>query len=202
MKNKDIFINVLDEMTLNNAFEQTDGQVAPYFEYLKTYGKHVGDQDGLEIWAVDLPDNDILFGIKQNDIITTICTFNKQESKLWILKLVHSLKQFRGTKHAHKILWFIKNQEHVSILDYGVQTTDGMRFYKSVAATGRFKMSWHNIKTGENIPYDVASDNKNNIPYRNNIQPTDWRILIEGDSNIAFDRYDRNLVKGLWRVFE
>lgn len=192
MKLKDLF-----EMTLHNSYAQTDTDIKPYFDYLQEHGSHVGDQDGLEVWASYSKDT-IIFGIKLNNITTTVVTFSPKTDILWELQIVHSLTQYRGYKHSHKILWFVKSQEGKQIIDYGCQTDDGMRLVKSLALSQRFEISWINVKTGEKHPY---TNNINNTPYMSKLKKTDWRILIEGDDTPSFDRYDTRLVKGLHRVF-
>jgi hypothetical protein len=194
-------LSELSEMTLTNLTTQTDNKTKPYFDYLYQNGQHIGDQDGLEIISAPL-DNGVIYGIKRNDIITTFVTFEYQSDSIWILKMVHSLEQYRGSKDAHKIIWFIKSQEGKAMLDYGVQTLDGIRFVKSLSLTKRFAISWLNTKTNEKIPYDPKTDSPNNTPYRSHINITDWKILIESDERPSFTRYDREFVKGIWCIFE
>lgn len=197
MKLHDLF-----EMTINNSKIQTDVQTQPYFEYLTKNGKHVGDQDGLEVWAADIENNMMLYGIKANDgNIAAICTFNVSGTNTWILYVVHALTQYRGGFYPHKLLWFIKSQEGKKILDYGVDTQDGINFTKSLARSKRFGIYWYNTETGEKVKYDAQTDSTENTPYRSH-EMTDWRILIENDKYPALDRYECKLVKGLYCMFE
>lgn len=195
-------ISELTEMTINIRFPQTDEKINPYFNYLQQHGKHIGDQDGLEIWSTTLPDMTILYGIKnENNILTTLCSFKPVSPTLWELGFIHTIKPFRGTKHSLKILWFVKNQEGKSIVDSGAMTSDGIKMTKMLSASKRFKVYWYNIVTKQKVNYDRTSDNFKNVPYRSNVEKTDWRILIESDNKPSFERYDTNFVKGLYQVF-
>lgn len=190
----------ISEMTMNNYVEQTDEKALPYFEYLTQHGQHIGDQDGLAILCTKFNDT-ILYGIKQNDTITTIITFKIKNNTTWILHVAHTLTRYRGKRHILKLLWFIKSQEGKSIIDYGSQTNDGIRLVKTLALSNRFELSWYNIRTNEKQPYNAKTDNTKNTPYRQDHKMTDWRILIEGDEYPSFDRYDTDLVKGMHPVF-
>ncbi len=192
----------LFEMTVNTKSVQTDDKVKPYFDYLYAHGKHVGDQDGLEIWMYPISPSEKIFGVKQDDVLTTISLYNTKNNKVWIQHVIHTLTSYRDKQHIFKLLWFIKSQEGKQILSYGAQTADGIKFVKSLAKTGRFEVSWYNIRSNEKVPYDYEVDVPNNKPHRQDMLMTDWRILIEGDERPSFERYDTMMVKGLYCLFD
>lgn len=191
----------LHEMTLTTPFAQPDTKVKPYFDYLEQHGTIVGEQDGLDISCVKSGDI-VIYGILQDNVITSLATFTPQTDNLWIQHIVHTLVPYRDKQHIFKLLWFIKSQEGKQLLSYGTHTMDGIKFVKSLAKTGRFALSWYNTKTNEKVPYDQAIDGPENTPYRSNITMTDWRVLIESDEYPSFPRFDDRMVKWYYQVFE
>lgn len=191
----------LREMTMNIS-DQSDKQVKSYFDFLSQDGKHVGDQDGLPVVKATVG-SDIFYGIMDNNQLVSICTLRRtMDNDILILHIAHTLTQFRGKSHIFKLLWFIKNQEGKSLLDYGAQTSDGIKLVKALSKTKRFNISWVNPKTKEKIPYNPVIDSPDNSPYRSHASKTDWRILIERDSEPSFPRYDDNFVKGIISLFD
>lgn len=194
-------VNELLEMTLNVPTTQTDEKVQPYFDYLKQHGHLIGEQDGLNVYAASYNDI-ILYGIGTSDIITTVAVFKPEKSDLWVQHIVHTLQPYRNKQHIYKLLWFIKSQEGKRLISYGTHTSDGIKFIQNLSNTGRFDVYWYNTKTNDKIPYDSTTDGPQNVPYRSNIQMTDWRILIEKDDHPSFPRFDDDLVKWYYQVFD
>jgi hypothetical protein len=191
------------EMTLNIHHPQTDERVKSYFDFLDKEGVLVGEQDGLDIICVkDTAINVVIYGIKQNNIITSIAVFTPQSDDLWIQKIIHTLTTYRDKQYIFKLLWFIKSQEGKKLLSYGTHTSDGIKFVQSLAKTNRFDLYWYNTKTGDKIPYQYEIDGPLNTPYRSNVMMTDWRVLIEKDEHPSFPRFNTDIVRWLHCVFD
>lgn len=185
----------LSEMTGFLSSSKSDNEMSPYFEYVKEKGIHFGIQDGYDIvYAVGNNKNDHFYGLKNenNDVITVTLLVDHPSidgKKTKEFRFIHTLTDSRKDNMGKRLVFFIKNQENLSLIDYGYQSKLGIDFLKSMGDTGKYTMFWYNIKTNEKQPYDHKIDNKDNAPFRAPIS-TDWRILIEGDESYSrMERY-------------
>jgi hypothetical protein len=99
------------------------------------------------------------------------------------IKQIYVEPQFRGRNLMLKLLFFVKSYLKKSFVGGEVQSQDGQGFIRSLARTKRFPMFWFNTETGERHPYDPVADYKIIQPYRGALEPTVWRVLIEGLNN-------------------
>ncbi|MGI0075918.1 MAG: hypothetical protein ACREAU_00750 [Nitrosopumilaceae archaeon] len=150
------------------------------FEFLEKEGKHVGDLDGYQIYSASYK-NEIFYGIKQdNEIISAINFRHASIDGKPVLEIgtAYTKEAYRQNDLPKRILFFINQQDNLSIIDYGAVSSDGVKFWKSLGRTSRFEMSWYNIKTGDKEPYDYRTDTYEPSKYRDH-KMTDWRILLE-----------------------
>lgn len=161
----------INQNIINNIFKELDDS------------EHIGDIDGLRIMSKKF-DQTICIGLEKNNIILSFITYSNSDidDKIMTLGVAYTKPEFRNKNHIKQILWFLKNVEGLSFIDSGVNTKDGIMFFKSLAKSERFDLFWYNIQTKEKIKYDSNIDNKNNKPYRDISKKTDWRILIESDN--------------------
>lgn len=162
-------------MKLNQLLEMTIqfGKVNPLvssslLDQLKS-GNHIGKIDGLDVIQQDLSDNFIGLGLSKGDKIVAGLIY--KDKKFAELYFIHSLEQNNG--NASRLLWFLKDTLKKSIIDYGALSDDGLKFITSISKTKRFKISWYNVKSLNQEPFDqlsgkIAFDKK-----------TDWRVMIE-----------------------
>lgn len=178
---------------------QTDDKMQSAFDYLRDHGKECGRQDGKPV-ICSTEGSNILYGILDDDTLTTIASFRKHPNvdnkKTLEFMFIHTLTPFRNKHMSKRLLWFVKDQEQSSILDYGMQSQEGTNFIKSLGKTQRYDMFWYNTKTGEKKPYEHTKDEVGKGPYRSMGTRTPWRILIEGANTPAFPRFGEQITLG------
>lgn len=149
------------------------GQVPPsvsssLLKRLET-SKEIGRVDGLAVVQGNLDRGFTCLGLVK-DMIPLAGVIYKDADPIE-LYLVYSSERDQG--HASRLLWFIKDHFKKPVIDQGALSDDGLKFMTALSQTKRFKITWYNLKTQEQEPFDqtpgkMAYDKK-----------TDWRILIE-----------------------
>lgn len=189
MKLKDLFGNTfknqdLHEMTILSGDINYNSQIRAMFEYLEKHGKHTGDIEGYSIYMASYG-TDIFYGVFLDNQIVSAINFRKKqtaERNMLEIGVAFTKEEHRGNNLSHRILYFIKHHENMPMIDYGSNTVAAIRSIKSLAQTGRFKMHWYNIETGEIEEYDHKTDTHNPSKYRDPFQQTNWRLILENDN--------------------
>lgn len=188
---------VIEEMTMSGVVPQTDQKMQPYFDKINEYGEIVGHQGNKNILKFEYQGT-VYYGIStpnSNDCISIASFTSTNNPNIWQLGFVHTLSKFKGKGDIFRLLWFIKDQEGKSFIDYGVQTDDGIRFVKALAKTKRFSIKWINTETNKKQPYDPNTDSIDNPPFRSRRDITPWKIFVECSGySPAFPRFRESML--------
>lgn len=185
MKLKDL--KTANEMTI--TYGQFDKNTGNNILQLINNGSHVGDVDGRPIIRTEV-NGILLYGIKDQDNPAAVCSFLPISQTVWEWQVAFTSVEHRRQGMIARILWFVKDQEKKSILDYGAHSQDAVEMLKSLAKTNRFNMFWFNTETKEKVQYDPQQDN--NTRFTSLVKRTPWRILIENNENPTFPRFDKS----------
>jgi hypothetical protein len=96
-----------------------------------------------------------------------------------VIEAIRVLPEFRRQHLAENLLFWVKSYLKKSILFGDTMSDDAISWLKGLTATGRFKIYWLNIETGERHPYNGAMDGRLYEPYRSQLSPTAWRVFLE-----------------------
>jgi hypothetical protein len=156
----------LVEMTIR--FGRVDQNVSDSLLDKLKQGKEIGKVDGYSIVQVALDQGFIGLGLVKGAPIAGVIYKEADPIELY---LVYSSEQGQG--HASRLLWFLKDSLKKQVIDYGAMSDDGLKFMAALAKTKRFKLSWYNLKTHKQEPFDQEQEK---MAYD---KKTDWRVLIE-----------------------
>lgn len=191
-------------MTLNYDSEQ---DLASRFndieKYMRDNGKRAGSFNGIDIWHAKYNSVD-LYGIfiKSENLFVGFLSFHHIKYDKEYLQFLNAyiLPKYRNNGYVTKVLWFVKDRYGKSIIDYGVLSGSGLKLYKSLNATGRFKLYWMNTDTLEKA--DIEDTNQK----ISDIETTKWRIVIEKSDGIGLDMNkdgnSGNIIAGMYKLFE
>ncbi len=183
----------LMEMTYKYSYPFDEETGVTNIVYLQQHGKYTGDQDGKRILGIRFKKNNgnyYLYGIENDEKITSIIVFHIEKhikQKFAVIDVVFSLPEFRNKNDMRRILWFIKSQEHLSLMSGGIESNDAVKFIDKIFNSAQFGPKWFNIETGEIKDYTDTSEK-----FRSVENKTQWRIIAEGfnDNNWNKCRFD------------
>lgn len=183
----------LDEMTLKA--NSLDADLSNIFNHLKQQFplaslQHVGDIDNVQVMrhtsgskiidllyraehALGFMSGELLAATKFGELLTIqqwYITTNEQRQDL-----------------GYKYLYFLKNVLNHKLLLGDVHTRATRSFIAKQSRLTRFRISWCNLVTGEQEPFDKDSDKYSFT------KATDWQVLIEADNRRLFDQYKSDM---------
>jgi GNAT superfamily N-acetyltransferase len=147
-----------------------------------SHAEHIGDYENYKILHYKYQISDV-YGIAETNSDKPIGYLQTIPSEIPDVEKINQIfvePQFRNQNIMKKLFFFLKSWLKKSFIMGEIQSKDSQNFIKSLANTLRFPMFWINVKTKEKHEYDPSKDNFNLQPYRSMLEPTDWRILIEG----------------------
>lgn len=185
--------------TMRHSF-LPQGQYDATLKYIQENGTHVGDQDQKQILTCNFGIT-ILYGIKNNDSVTSFVAIskNKDDKNRNILQVVYTDPAYRGKKDVPRIIWFMKDQDAITLISSGVQSDDAHALMQSLSKTTKFDMHWFNTATGETEPYDFQTDIFPSKHRATTITP--WRIVIEGSENPTLGPRFYTIFESWWHIF-
>ena len=135
-----------------------------------THGKYIADIEQYQVRQY----NDYYSLWYRNQLIAYTSLNDKNiVDDIWVKE------EYRGQKIFSKMLWFYKSRLAKNPLFLGKIHSPDMQ--EVVKGLSRFKKQWHNIKTGQNEPFDI--DTLNN--FYSSGGSTDWRIMIENTGDFS-----------------
>ncbi len=178
---KDTVISIKDlplyEMTLKRSSDMPDNIGMSNIEYVQKSGKHMGDQDGKKIFGLKLKNNYYIYGIENDDKITSIVCFHLGtifDNDYAVIDVAYTLPEYRKINDMRRIMWFIKAQEHLKLMSGGEESSSAISYIDKLFKNGAFSPKWLNLKTGEIKDYTDKT-----IKFRSSENFTDWRLIVE-----------------------
>lgn len=150
-------------------------------KYLEKNGKHIGNQDGKEIYSTTHTSHGRIYhfyGIKTDDAITSIIILfpvNIKNTEYNMVDTVYALPKYRSFNDIRRLLWFVKTFENKSLISNGTESQAAGRFIDALFKTKSLNPKWLNITTGDIEDYDPSSTDK----YTVTSNKTDWRLIAE-----------------------
>ena len=153
-------------------------------------------------WNPDFPNSEVIGHVNGHNIVYFTSNnknyygMTSDTIKAWLIttsieigeeiQSMRTLPEYRKENLMNNLLFWLKSYLRKTLIMCDTMSNDDIAFIKHLSYSGRFKINWYNLKTKESIPYDGSVDHSGLSPYRGKIEPTDWRIVLEGNGSDWF----------------
>lgn len=172
---------LIKEMTMRSG-ELNPATVAHIPEIIKKDGILNGYMDHCAVYKVEFKEipNSYIYSINDDSGENIAAWVNVvddtiEDKPAYKVMVMQSLDGYQNKGYMSRLFWYLKHYESRRLIDYGVLSPDGYDYYLRIGNSQRFKAYWYNIETKEKVPFVDSPE------YSDNIERTDWRILVEGD---------------------